>query len=166
MPVALLILFWSWMAKRMGGGARGFLNIGNNQARIHADTGNRIIFDDVAGAEEAKEELNESIEFLKDPTRIQRLGGHMPKGILLLGPPGTGKTLLARAVAGESEVPFFNISGSECCGYGEIVDVFLQKRRDGVAAKRFWYGLANKYHFFLTVFWVGSWFRQLQRPFF
>lgn len=132
-PVVLLVLFWTWMGKRMGG-ARGFLNIGNNQVRIHADTGDRVTFDDVAGADEAKEELGETIEFLKDPGRIQRLGGHMPKGVLLLGSPGTGKTLLARAVAGESGVPFFNINGSEFIemfvgvGAARVRDLFQQAR--------------------------------------
>ncbi|MGD2171180.1 MAG: ATP-dependent zinc metalloprotease FtsH [Gammaproteobacteria bacterium] len=132
-PVLLLVLFWSWMGKRMAG-SRGFLNIGNNQIRIHADTGDKVTFADVAGAEEAKEELGETIEFLKDPQRIQRLGGHMPKGVLLLGSPGTGKTLLARAVAGESGVPFFNINGSEFIemfvgvGASRVRDLFHQAR--------------------------------------
>jgi len=109
-PFALMFLLWSWMGKKMSG-AGGFLNV-DNRVRIHADTQPKVTFDDVAGADEAKEELKESIEFLKDPTRIQRLGGHMPKG-LLLGSPGTGKMLMARAVSGEAGVPFFNISGSE-----------------------------------------------------
>jgi len=132
-PVALLVLFWTWMGKRMSG-SRGFLNIGNNQVRIHADTGDKVTFADVAGAEEAKEELGETIEFLRDPKRIQRLGGHMPKGVLLLGSPGTGKTLLARAVAGESGVPFFNINGSEFIemfvgvGAARVRELFQQAR--------------------------------------
>jgi cell division protease FtsH len=132
LPFALLFLFWSWMGRRMTG-ARGFLNVGN-QVKIHPDTTSRVTFDDVAGAEETKEELKESIEFLKDPARIQRLGGHMPKGVLLLGPPGTGKTLLARAVSGEAGVPFFNISGSEFIemfvgvGAARVRDLFQQAR--------------------------------------
>lgn len=131
-PLGLLFLFWSWMGKRISG-ASGFLNIGD-RVRIHADTTPKVTFDDVAGVEEAKEELKESIEFLRDPTRIQRLGGHMPKGVLLLGAPGTGKTLLARAVAGEAGVPFFNISGSEFIemfvgvGAARVRDLFQQAR--------------------------------------
>jgi len=131
-PFALLSLLWSWIDKKMSG-ASGFLNVGN-RVRIHADTQPKVTFDDVAGAEEAKEELKESIEFLKDPTRIQRLGGHMPKGLLLLGSPGTGKTLLARTVSGEAGVPFFNISGSEFIetfvgvGAARVCDLFQQAR--------------------------------------
>jgi cell division protease FtsH len=131
-PFALLFLLWSWMGKKMSG-AGGFLNIGN-RVRIHADTGQKVTFEDVAGVEEAKEELKESIEFLKDPARIQRLGGHMPKGVLLLGAPGTGKTLLARAVSGEAGVPFFNLSGSEFIemfvgvGAARVRDLFQQAR--------------------------------------
>jgi cell division protease FtsH len=133
LPFALLFLFWSWIGRRMSGAAGGFLNVGN-RVRIHPDTLPVVTFDDVAGVEEAKEELKESIEFLKDPTRIQRLGGHMPKGVLLLGPPGTGKTLLARAVSGEAGVPFFNISGSEFIemfvgvGAARVRDLFQQAR--------------------------------------
>jgi cell division protease FtsH len=131
-PFALLLLLWSWMGRRMSG-AGGFLNVGN-RVRIHPDTLPKVTFDDVAGADEAKEELRESIEFLKDPARIQRLGGHMPKGVLLLGAPGTGKTLLARAVSGEAGVPFFNISGSEFIelfvgvGAARVRDLFHQAR--------------------------------------
>ena len=115
-------------------GAGSFLNIGNNRIHIHQDTSPKITFNDVADTDEAKEELQESIQFLKDPGRIQRLGGHMPKGVLLLGAPGTGKTLLARAVAGEAEVPFFNISGSEFVemfvgvGAARVRDLFHQAR--------------------------------------
>ncbi len=133
LPFGLLFLVWTWMSRKMTG-ASGFLNIGNNRVRIHADDLPKVTFDDVAGADEAKEELKESIEFLKDPARIQRLGGHMPKGVLLLGAPGTGKTLLARAVAGEAEVPFFSISGSEFIemfvgvGAARVRDLFQQAR--------------------------------------
>lgn len=133
LPFGLLFLFWSWMGRRMSGAAGGFLNMGSKM-RIHADTSPTVTFDDVAGADEAKEELKESIEFLKDPSRIQRLGGHMPKGVLLLGAPGTGKTLLARAVSGEAGVPFFNISGSEFIemfvgvGAARVRDLFQQAR--------------------------------------
>ncbi|MEN8260037.1 MAG: ATP-dependent metallopeptidase FtsH/Yme1/Tma family protein, partial [Pseudomonadota bacterium] len=135
LPLGVLVLFWSWMMRRAGGGAgREFLNIGKNRVRIHPDALPKITFDDVAGADEAKQELKESIEFLQDPTRIQSLGGRMPKGVLLVGPPGTGKTLLARAVAGEAGVPFFNISGSEFIelfvgvGAARVRDLFEQAR--------------------------------------
>jgi len=111
-PILILAAIWSWMARRMAGAQHGFLNLGN-KARIHPDSLPKITFDDVAGADSAKQELRETIEFLKAPDKIHKLGGRMPKGVLLVGPPGTGKTLLARAVAGEAGVPFFNISGSE-----------------------------------------------------
>ena len=134
LPFGLLFLFWGWMSRRMAGAARGFLNLGANRVHIHAETGVKVTFDDVAGAEEAKEELKEVIEFLRDPTRIQRLGGRMPKGILLVGAPGTGKTLLARAVSGEAGVPFFDISGSEFIemfvgvGAARVRELFEQAR--------------------------------------
>ncbi|WP_298137858.1 ATP-dependent zinc metalloprotease FtsH [Acidiferrobacter sp.] len=132
-PFAIMFLIWAWMARRMRG-AGSFLNIGDNRVHIHPDTLPKITFDDVAGVEEAKEELKETIEFLKNPMHIQRLGGRMPKGVLLLGSPGTGKTLLARAVAGEANVPFFNISGSEFIemfvgvGAARVRDLFHQAR--------------------------------------
>ncbi len=134
LPFGFLFLLWGFMAKRMSGGlGASMLNVGN-RVHIHAETGVKVTFDDVAGAEEAKEELKEVIDFLKDPTRIQSLGGRMPKGVLLVGPPGTGKTLLARAVAGESGVPFFSISGSEFIemfvgvGAARVRDMFDQAR--------------------------------------
>ncbi|MDA8389502.1 MAG: ATP-dependent zinc metalloprotease FtsH [Gammaproteobacteria bacterium] len=133
LPFLLIFLLWGWIGRRMQG-AGGFLNIGDNRVHIHPDTLPKITFDDVAGVEEAKEELRESIEFLKNPQRIQRFGGHMPKGVLLLGAPGTGKTLLARAVAGEAGVPFFNISGAEFIemfvgvGAARVRDLFHQAR--------------------------------------
>jgi cell division protease FtsH len=135
LPIAILFAFWTWMARRMTMGGRGFLSIGRNKVRIHADSSAKVTFQDVAGAEEAKQELKETIEFLRDPSRIQRLGGRMPKGVLLVGPPGTGKTLLARAVAGEAGVPFFNISGSEFIemfvgvGAARVRDIFEQARQ-------------------------------------
>ncbi len=134
LPFGLLFLLWGWMAQRMGGMGRSFLNIGN-KVRIHSEDDVKVTFDDVAGADEAKQELAETIAFLKDPARIQRLGGHMPKGVLLMGPPGTGKTLLARAVAGEAGVPFFSISGSEFIemfvgvGAARVRDLFEQARQ-------------------------------------
>nr|WP_246628649.1 ATP-dependent zinc metalloprotease FtsH [Methylomagnum ishizawai] len=136
LPIAIMVALWSWMARRMTGGAgRGFLSIGRNRVRINADVSVKVTFQDVAGAEEAKQELRETIEFLRDPSQIQRLGGRMPKGVLLVGSPGTGKTLLARAVAGEAGVPFFNISGAEFIemfvgvGAARMRDLFEQARQ-------------------------------------
>jgi len=134
LPFGLLFLFWGWMAKRMGSMGQGVLNIGN-KIHIHPNNQPKVTFDDVAGAEEAKQELKESVDFLKDPTQIQKLGGRMPKGVLMVGPPGTGKTLLARAVAGESDVPFFSISGSEFIemfvgvGAARVRELFEQARQ-------------------------------------
>lgn len=112
LPFGVLFLLWSWMARRMGTMGKGFLNIGN-RVRVHTDQRPKVTFDDVAGYEDVKQELNETVDFLKDPSKIQAMGARSPKGILLVGPPGTGKTLFARAVAGEAKVAFFNISGSE-----------------------------------------------------
>ncbi|MBS3953011.1 MAG: ATP-dependent zinc metalloprotease FtsH [Methylomicrobium sp.] len=137
-PMLILAAIWLWFFKRMAGGApgagRGFLNMGN-KVRIQPESTQKLTFDDVAGSESAKQELKESIDFLKAPERIQRLGGRMPKGLLLVGPPGTGKTLLARAVSGEAGVPFFNISGSEFIelfvgvGAARVRDLFEQARQ-------------------------------------
>ncbi len=133
-PFGLLFLVWGWLARRMGGMGRGFLNIGN-RVHIHPEALPRVTFDDVAGNDEAKQELAETVAFLKDPSRIRRLGGHAPKGVLLMGPPGTGKTLLARAVAGEAGVPFFSISGSEFIemfvgvGAARVRELFEQARK-------------------------------------
>jgi cell division protease FtsH len=137
-PMLILAAIWLWFFKRMAGGApgagRGFLNMGN-KVRIQPESTQKLTFDDVAGSESAKQELKESIDFLKAPEKIQRLGGRMPKGLLLVGPPGTGKTLLARAVSGEAGVPFFNISGSEFIelfvgvGAARVRDLFEQARQ-------------------------------------
>jgi len=135
LPFGLLFLLWGWFARKMGSAGKAFLNIGGNRVHIHPDTLPKVSFDDVAGADEAKQELSETIQFLKDPTQIQRLGGQMPKGLLLMGAPGTGKTLLARAVAGEANVPFFNISGSEFIemfvgvGAARVRELFEQARQ-------------------------------------
>ena len=135
LPILFMVFLWGWMARRMTPGGQGFLSIGQNRVRIHADASAKVTFRDVAGAEEAKQELRETIEFLRDPSRIQRLGGRMPKGVLLVGPPGTGKTLLARAIAGEAAVPFFNISGAEFIemfvgvGAARMRDLFEQARQ-------------------------------------
>ncbi|MFI3157022.1 MAG: ATP-dependent zinc metalloprotease FtsH [Methylococcaceae bacterium] len=133
-PMAILVFIWSWMMRRTAaGGAQSFLNLGN-KIHIHQDTQAKITFSDVAGVDTAKQELKESIDFLKTPEKFQRLGGRMPKGVLLVGPPGTGKTLLARAVSGEAQVPFFNISGSEFIelfvgvGAARVRELFVQAR--------------------------------------
>ena len=125
LPVGLIIVFWLFIMNRMQGGARGAMGFGKSKAKLLTEHKGRKTFEDVAGVDEAKEELSEVVEFLKDPGKFQRLGGKIPKGALLVGPPGTGKTLLARAVAGEAGVPFFSISGSD------FVEMFV-----GVGASR------------------------------
>ena len=128
LPVVLFFLLWSFLMKRqMGGGMGGgqIMNFGKSRAKLLQQNGARVTFNDVAGAEEAKKEVREVVEFLKDPQKFTKLGGRLPKGYLLIGPPGTGKTLLARAVAGEANVPFFNITGSD------FVEIFV-----GVGASR------------------------------
>jgi cell division protease FtsH len=133
-PVFIFLFIGSWFINRSMGKGRDFLNIGN-KARIHQDSETHITFADVAGADDAKQELKEVIEFLKSPEQIQKLGGRMPKGVLLVGSPGTGKTLLARAVSGEAQVPFFNISGSEFIelfvgvGAARVRELFEQARQ-------------------------------------
>ncbi len=133
LPIIIMIAVWNFMMHRMGAGGPGILKIGQSKAKLVADTdASKIKFKDVAGIDEAKEELMEVVEFLKTPGRFEELGGRMPKGILLLGAPGTGKTLLAKAVAGEAGVPFFNISGSEFVemfvgvGAARVRDLFAQ----------------------------------------
>lgn len=133
-PVFIFLFIGSWFINRSMGKGGGFLNIGN-KARIHQDSETNVTFADVAGADDAKQELKEVIEFLKSPEQIQKLGGRMPKGVLLVGSPGTGKTLLARAVSGEAHVPFFNISGSEFIelfvgvGAARVRELFEQARQ-------------------------------------
>ncbi len=126
-PILLLIGVWIYFMRQMqgGGGGRGAMTFGKNKARLLGEDQVSVSFADVAGVEEAKEEVAEIVDFLKDPSKFQRLGGKIPKGVLMVGPPGTGKTLLARAIAGEAKVPFFTISGSD------FVEMFV-----GVGASR------------------------------
>ena len=137
LPMVMLFFFGSWLMRRSGGigGIGGSVfNFGKNKAQIYTDTGSGVTFSDVAGQREAKAELVEIIDFLRSPERYTRLGGHIPRGVLLVGPPGTGKTLLARAVAGEAAVPFFSISGSEFVemfvgvGAARVRDLFTQAK--------------------------------------
>jgi len=135
-PALLLLAVWSFMAKRLAGqgGLGGLLSVGKSRAKLHSETDVKVSFEDVAGVDEAKAELRESVDFLKNPKDYGRLGARMPKGILLVGPPGTGKTLLARAMAGEAGVPFFSITGSEFVemfvgvGAARVRDLFEQAR--------------------------------------
>ena len=110
-PMLLFIGVWIFFMRQMQGGGAKALSFGKARARLISEKQNKVTFQDVAGVDEAKEELREIIEFLKDPPKFQKLGGKIPKGVLLVGPPGTGKTLLAKAIAGEANVPFFSISG-------------------------------------------------------
>ncbi|PZU86916.1 MAG: cell division protein FtsH [Shinella sp.] len=134
-PVALFVGLWMFILRRMGGGmGGGLMQIGKSKAKVYVQTDTGVTFADVAGVDEAKAELQEIVDFLKNPEEYGRLGGRMPKGVLLVGPPGTGKTLLARAVAGEAGVPFFSISGSEFVemfvgvGAARVRDLFEQAR--------------------------------------
>ena len=132
LPIALMVALWSFLLRRMGAGGQGLLNFGKSRARIYAEQETGVSFADVAGVDEAKEELQEIIDFLRQPQKYAALGGRIPKGVLLVGPPGTGKTLLARAVAGEASVPFFSISGSDFVemfvgvGAARVRDLFQQ----------------------------------------
>ncbi len=138
LPWVLLLAFWVFLFRRMQGGGAGknIFSFGKSRARLLMENETRVTFDDVAGCEEAKEELKEIIEFLKTPAKFSKLGGKIPKGALLLGPPGTGKTLLARAVAGEAGVPFFSMSGADFVemfvgvGASRVRDLFEQGRKN------------------------------------
>ncbi len=112
-PMLLLIAVWIFFMRQMQGGKGGAMGFGRSKAKMMNELKGKVTFNDVAGIEEAKEEVEEVVEFLKDPKKFSRLGGKIPRGCLLVGPPGTGKTLLARAIAGEANVPFFTISGSD-----------------------------------------------------
>jgi len=138
-PIMIFFLLWSWLAKkamgRMGGMQSGFMAVGKSKAKIYVETDTKVTFNHVAGSDEAKAELQELVDFLKNPEKYKRLGSRMPKGVLLVGPPGTGKTLIARAVAGEAGVPFFSTNGAEFVemfvgvGAARVRDLFEQARK-------------------------------------
>ncbi|MEM7723611.1 MAG: ATP-dependent metallopeptidase FtsH/Yme1/Tma family protein, partial [Pseudomonadota bacterium] len=137
LPVLVLIGIWIFFMNRMQGGGRGgAMGFGKSKAKLLTEKHGRVTFDDVAGIDEAKEELEEIVEFLRNPQKFSRLGGKIPKGALLVGPPGTGKTLLARAIAGEAGVPFFTISGSDFVemfvgvGASRVRDMFEQAKKN------------------------------------
>jgi cell division protease FtsH len=136
LPFILIIGLWFFLMRQMQGGGGRAMSFGKSKARLLTERHGRVTFEDVAGVDEAKEELEEIVEFLKDPAKFQRLGGKIPKGALLVGPPGTGKTLIARAVAGEANVPFFTISGSDFVemfvgvGASRVRDMFEQAKKN------------------------------------
>ncbi len=136
LPVLLIIGFWFFMMRQMQqGGSKGAMSFGRSRAKLLNEDQTKVTFADVAGCDEAKEEVSELVEFLRDPTRFQKLGGKIPRGVLMVGPPGTGKTLLAKAIAGEAKVPFFSISGSDFVemfvgvGASRVRDMFEQGKK-------------------------------------
>ena len=135
-PILLLLGIWIYFMRQMqGGGGRGALSFGKSRARLLGEDQVKVTFNDVAGVEEAKEEVSELVEFLRDPAKFQKLGGKIPSGVLMVGSPGTGKTLLAKAIAGEAKVPFFTISGSDFVemfvgvGASRVRDMFEQAKK-------------------------------------
>src|SRR5207245_2137004 len=135
LPVAVMIGLWTFIGRRFGAAGESILSFGKSRARLIVDKNTGVTFDDVAGCDEAKFELKEVVDFLKNPKRYRDLGARIPKGVLLVGPPGTGKTLLARAVAGEAKVPFYSISGSDFVemfvgvGAARVRDLFQQAKQ-------------------------------------
>jgi len=135
-PMIVLIGVWIFFMRQMQSGGGKAMSFGKSRARLQSDKSTKVTFEDVAGIDEAKEELGEIIEFLREPKKFTRLGGRIPKGVLLMGSPGTGKTLLARAIAGEADVPFFNISGSDFVemfvgvGASRVRDLFVQGKKN------------------------------------
>ncbi len=135
-PIILFVAFWIFLMRQMQSGGNKALSFGKSRARLSTNQQKKVTFKDVAGIEEAKEELQEIVEFLREPQKFQKLGGRIPKGVLLMGPPGTGKTLLARAIAGEANVPFFSISGSDFVemfvgvGASRVRDLFEQGKKN------------------------------------
>ena len=135
-PIIVLVLLWVFFMRQMQSGGNKAMSFGKSRAKLITEDKRKITFADVAGVEEAKEEVAEIVEFLKDPTKFQRLGGRIPKGVLVVGPPGTGKTLLAKAIAGEADVPFYHISGSDFVemfvgvGASRVRDLFEQGKKN------------------------------------
>ncbi|MDB5615838.1 FtsH/Yme1/Tma family ATP-dependent metallopeptidase, partial [Tardiphaga sp.] len=136
LPFIALIGVWIFLSRQMQGGAGKAMGFGKSRAKMLTEAHGRVTFEDVAGVDEAKQDLQEIVEFLRDPGKYQRLGGRIPRGVLLVGPPGTGKTLIARAVAGEANVPFFTISGSDFVemfvgvGASRVRDMFEQAKKN------------------------------------
>lgn len=137
--IGVFLVFWFIMMARQDGGAKGAMNFGKSRAKMATEENNKVTFNDVAGADEEKQDLEEIVEFLKDPKRFIELGARIPKGVLLVGPPGTGKTLIAKAVAGEAKVPFFSISGSDFVelyvgvGASRVRDLFATAKKNSPA---------------------------------
>src|SRR5688572_14598433 len=136
LPIALIVGFWIFVMRQMQqGGSKGAMSFGKSRAKMQGEDQVKVTFADVAGCDEAKEEVQELVEFLRDPGKFQKLGGKIPRGVLMVGPPGTGKTLLARAIAGEAKVPFFSISGSDFVemfvgvGASRVRDMFEQAKK-------------------------------------